>query len=1081
MSRTFLCTLAVAGVFAVAQPLAWPCTVDDCPDGYNIIVADDPDAIGVTLTGTAGNDCIIGGDGPDTISGGGGDDYICGGDGDDTINGGPGNDFIDGGAGNDTLHGGPGADEIRGGEGDDTINGGNGDDIIDGGPGNDNLSGGNGNDRITGGTGDDTIDGGTGNDECAGSGSARPPTGCEVFTYALVTAFSALGNGDQVIVSWSTSGEAGTIGFVLERLDPGTGRFQPLHSGLLAALHTAPQGGTYQFVDPTAVPGQKYVYLLTEIDSGQGRTSYGPYAVTAQPTVPWPALASARDPYVSLARKTTARHIAPVGHLAYHPGVRRDAPAAIKIAVDAPGLYRLGRTQIAELLNLSSNSVGQRIRSRGFALSYRDQPVAWYPDAQGDGLVFYGEPEDSIYSRARVYVLRPGIGVNMTAQAVATPATLPDLSFAHTAHAEQDIFPGIVAAPDPDSDYWFWKVISATSTASTASVAVDLPGLAPVSHTAIIAIRVHGASTTGQPGEHLVAIRANGVEVGSFQFDGLTAHEAVLPVSASALVDGSNRIDLVSSAGNGAGYSIVYVDSVDVTYERRYRADSSDSLWFRADSPAAVAIDGFSTPALSVFDITDPLRPVALAQVAVEPTGSGDYRLGFLPQPGDLYLALPAAATSPPAAVWPDWPSGLRAPTHNESYVLITTAALRAEAEVLAAHRRRQGLGVLVVDIEDIYDEFNGAQPSPYAIRDFLAFARAAWRVAPRYVLLAGLGTFDYRNNMAIGDNLLPPLMVRTRAGLFASDYLLSDLDGDGGPADLALGRLPVITSDQLRAVVSKIIAYENQGAGPWTNRMLLLADLPEERVDFPSGSDAAAALLPSWFERTRIYLSELSVADARAALFEQLDSGAAFVNYFGHGGLDRMANDGLLRVQDVQSLNNQVLPVITALTCTISRFEIPGFVSLGESLVTRSGGGAIAVWAPSGLATAQDAETLQALVFERAFSAPNRRLGDLLRDATRAYHDSGAGPELIEIYQLLGDPALQVKLAAHPTTLAGAEPQQTGPVDNPELANPNGGGCACAVSWRSSAPGAPGVFLAPWGLMALLGLRRARRRPLPR
>jgi Ca2+-binding RTX toxin-like protein len=57
----------------------------------------------VTLTGTEGNDLILGSSGADTIDGLGGNDCILGGGGDDSITGGDGNDVCLGGAGTDTF------------------------------------------------------------------------------------------------------------------------------------------------------------------------------------------------------------------------------------------------------------------------------------------------------------------------------------------------------------------------------------------------------------------------------------------------------------------------------------------------------------------------------------------------------------------------------------------------------------------------------------------------------------------------------------------------------------------------------------------------------------------------------------------------------------------------------------------------------------------------------------------------------------------------------------------------------------------------------------------------------------------
>jgi Ca2+-binding RTX toxin-like protein len=56
-----------------------------------------------TITGTAGNDLILGSSGADSIDGAGGDDCILGGGGDDQITGGDGNDVCLGGPGMDEF------------------------------------------------------------------------------------------------------------------------------------------------------------------------------------------------------------------------------------------------------------------------------------------------------------------------------------------------------------------------------------------------------------------------------------------------------------------------------------------------------------------------------------------------------------------------------------------------------------------------------------------------------------------------------------------------------------------------------------------------------------------------------------------------------------------------------------------------------------------------------------------------------------------------------------------------------------------------------------------------------------------
>jgi Ca2+-binding RTX toxin-like protein len=55
------------------------------------------------VTGTAGNDLLLGGSGADNMNAAGGNDCVVGGGGNDTINGGAGTDVCIGGAGTDTF------------------------------------------------------------------------------------------------------------------------------------------------------------------------------------------------------------------------------------------------------------------------------------------------------------------------------------------------------------------------------------------------------------------------------------------------------------------------------------------------------------------------------------------------------------------------------------------------------------------------------------------------------------------------------------------------------------------------------------------------------------------------------------------------------------------------------------------------------------------------------------------------------------------------------------------------------------------------------------------------------------------
>ena len=158
------------------------CTISGTTGDDNLVGTTENDVIcgdagDDTIGGDSGDDVIYGGAGDDTIHGRGGADLIAGGSGNDRVSAGDGQDVVMGEAGNDTLSGGARADQVNGGSGDDVSYGRSGrdyltdprgNDVMFGGPGRDQVNGAAGTDRVYGGTGSDRVSGGTGNDQVFG-------------------------------------------------------------------------------------------------------------------------------------------------------------------------------------------------------------------------------------------------------------------------------------------------------------------------------------------------------------------------------------------------------------------------------------------------------------------------------------------------------------------------------------------------------------------------------------------------------------------------------------------------------------------------------------------------------------------------------------------------------------------------------------------------------------------------------------------------------------------------------------------------------------------------------------------------
>ncbi len=574
-----------------------------------------------------------------------------------------------------------------------------------------------------------------------------------------------------------------------------------------------------------------------------------------------------------------------------------------------------------------------------------------------------------------------------------------------TVHAEEDKIVVPVLGKDPESDYWFWDyIVSGYPSLETKTFTVPTHGAADVSTEASLTVTLHGLTDAGADHDHHVVISLNGTVIGEDLWKGIAERVITLSFSQGLLYNGANTVEVKGLLDTGVPYSVFYVDSFDLTYERLYEAQNN-SLTFTAEDTRPLTISGFTEPAILVFDITDPDRPVFTRAKTSGGTKGSSYRISFTPSAGARYLAVTAGAAVTKPNAWADTGSRLVDKQNRADWLIIAPETLISAARSLAAYRESQGLETMVVGLEDIMDEFNYGLSSPEAIRDFLSYAYQTWEKAPRYAVLAGDGTYDYRDNMGAGDNLIPTLMTETPEMLSPSDNLFGDVDGDHVP-EIAIGRLPVLTAEELQGVIAKIITYEN-GAG---NRIVMLADNQDDGGNFPADSNDVATLVPSGYPVEKIYLSDYALATARQMLIGSLNSGVALLNYIGHAGLDRLANEGLLLSSDIASLQNTGKPfVLAAMTCTVGNFALPGYDSLAEALVTKKDTGAVAVWAPTGLSYNSLAKILDEHFIRSSFGNTGAVLGDAMLEAMYQYNAAGNPVYIIDIFTLQGDPALQM------------------------------------------------------------------------
>jgi hypothetical protein len=848
-------------------------------------------------------------------------------------------------------------------------------------------------------------------------------------TQAVVSSFVAREREGAVVIEWETSAETGTVGFFLRRVRRAGSRSVPLNAELLPAALSG-GGGRYAYVDPAARPGVTYHYELIEVETSGRRISYGPFKVNTNsapdaepdgydrsadeaPLEPGPS-GYARAKRRAIGRRRVEKRALPKARSvaeslrAVAAGAGEAASPsradAVKLGVPESGVYFVSLADLASQ-GLAADAAGAAAGRGHYALTNRGRRVAYAPAA--DGLLFYGQALDSVFARDNVYrfgeAAAAGPRMHRRREVLAPPPTGYE-TFTRTVHAEENHVPGTAIFDDPERDFWLWDWVFAGWGAHAFRFRAD--GLASGPDEASITVRLKGSSDTPASPDHHAVFRLNGSSIGDVSWNGLEEVETTLGFPSSLLLDGENTLEIDGLKLDGVAYSLFYLDSFDVSYPSFYRARGN-----RASVPAAghasIQVSGFTRPDVMAFDVSDPQWPV-LVEAGVKRLADGSFAVTLAPpQPETLYHVLTTDAALRPSFVERDNPSALKRPGNEADYLVVTTQPLAEAARELA--ELREDLRSQVVDIADVYDEFNHGIPSPHALRLFLAHAQRAWEVKPRYVVLAGDGSYDYHDTLGEGGNLIPPMMVKTPNGLFPSDAWFAEDEGGAEPA-MVVGRLPAASAEELRQMIDKIRVREGSAGAEWRSRGLYVSDGADRAGNFPADSARLAALAPPGTVAQRIDVGALGGAAARAALLAALDEGVGSLSYVGHGGYDVLADEGLLRSEDVERLQNAGRPMlVTAMTCVASHFALPGYPSLGELLVRKEAGGAAAVWGPTGLSVNEPAVSLAEGYALAASADAEVRLGDAILSARAGYRAAGWPQYLPLIYVLLGDPAMKV------------------------------------------------------------------------
>ena len=662
------------------------------------------------------------------------------------------------------------------------------------------------------------------------------------------------------------------------------------------------------------------------------------------------------------------------------------------------------------------------------------------------------------YSTTNTYVLSASSGTHARVRDELPAADRSNANLIRSLHLEQENMMIRLdqrqQKPGEEPDIWHWGKLTQADPAPF-STEFDLPDLASGTEDVAVRINFRGISNIivpydqreNPPDDHLVEMRVNGQLISRISWGGRDEFEKTLLIPTSALKRKANLLALsvpkrtLPWNDTQTAIDVVMFNWIELNYPMAHQLDA-DSLPFQVtgadnssfemrwqgdgDAPTLYGDDGVRRPATAAH--------AGHVRYASVKTGVTLHPSSSLGKP----LSLRAMSNI-------DW----RAPAQGYDYLIVSHASLIDAVRPLAEFHEKRGMKVALIDIADVYDEFNHGITHPQAVRNLVDTAWHDWpQPRPRFLLLVGDASFDIRsetyNDLAYAKfanspqelgpghfsgipataydaasksmasrNLIPTWQYPSQEGQSASDNWFGAVDGDDYHPVVAVGRFPVVEPEEVSAIVKKTINYmTSPRAGSWSRDVMFITD---ESSYFKKASDQiAGSITKQGFLADKIYASpeEADNLAHQSAIKDGLNQGQLLVHFIGHGGRfiwrtgppDLRKNHDLFTLDDVSELSNgDHLPMILSMTCYSAPFDNPTEDSIGERFLREADKGAIAVFAAS-WRNAPSTKFSESLVKE--LLAPGATIGEGIVRAKQSIDDR----TLVEMYNLLGDPAVVLK-----------------------------------------------------------------------
>ena len=587
---------------------------------------------------------------------------------------------------------------------------------------------------------------------------------------------------------------------------------------------------------------------------------------------------------------------------------------------------------------------------------------------------------------------------------------------------------------------WLGQSFVVGQTITDVQTLPELDVTQPVNYTFNLGAQSEGYSTftVSEHNAYLTSTTLDTVAVGTYsvQLSEQLSTASIIPAQVSSFTNQQSQLNFLFTSYNSAG--IGYIDWYEIAYQRFLKAQNDLLSFYTSDTNAVTqyVATGFSGGQITAFDVSQFDSVLILGDATL----SGDtcaFHVQLTHGSAKEIYVVGSNGYSSVSGFTRVANQNIHGDTTTATNFIITHSDFASAAQRLQSFHNTPGneyVPTVVLDVNQVYNEFGGGLPMPAAIRNCLKYfyerANGDTATTPRYVLLFGRGDYDYRRIVATGPEWIPPWETQESFDPIASyavedSFVIFDASGRGS---MGIGRLTSETIDDANTMVDKIIEYStNPVIDPWKLQTTFVADDgyagPGVDDGFVHTNDAEgiAATVPPLFNKDKIYLyayTPVITSDGRRmpqvnqAIDNAINSGTLIMNFNGHGNPDLWCFEYVFVIEtDFPLLHNKgKYFFLVAATCNYAYFDEIGIQSGAELLVSLPGAGAIEVVSADRAVYEGENYELNSALYSFMFQLANdgsilpQRFGDIMFKTKQVRTDVND-----QKYLLIGDPALHL------------------------------------------------------------------------